>query len=265
MPSRGVGCAIGALAAAGAWLALVEVGLGDTLQVEPDEAMPVLAVLGAVFGWFGRLRWPLAAGGVAFTALLLVQWTPWPGNLARGLVRTDPLPQTPADAIVVLSASLTNDGVLSPIAAARLLEGARLFRAGAALRLVVSRVSAGSAEHPVDSDPDQRAILRAAGVTPELHVLSPVGNTRIEAVRMAELAEPRGWHRIVVVTSAVHTRRACAAFEAVGFEVVCRPSPERDFALERMTAGTDRARAFGQWLYEYLGWWEYRARGWVRK
>ncbi len=242
MPSRGVGCAIGALVAAGAWLALVGLGLGGTLHVEPDEAMPVLAVLGAVFGWFGRLRWPLA----------------------RGLVRTDPLPQTPADAIVVLSASLTNDGVLSPIAAARLLEGARLFRAGAALRLVVSRVSAGSAEHPVDSDPDQRAILRAAGVTPELHLLSPVGNTRIEAVRMAELAEPRGWHPIVVVTSAVHTRRACAAFEAVGFEVVCRPSPERDFALERMTAGTDRARAFSQWLYEYLGWWEYRARGWVR-
>lgn len=265
MPSRSVGCAIGALVAAGAWLALVELGLANTLQVEPDEAMPVLAILGAVFGWFGRLRWPLAAGGAAFAALLVVQWTPWPGNLARGMVRTDAVPPTPADAIVVLSASLTNDGVLRPIAAARLLEGARLVRAGAAPRLVVSRVAAGSGGHPVDSDRDQLALLQAAGVTPELHVLSPVGNTRIEAVRMAELAEPRGWHRLVVVTSAVHTRRACAAFEAVGFEVVCRPSPERDFALERMTSGTDRAQAFGQWLYEFLGWWEYRVRGWVRQ
>ena len=56
-----------------------------------------------------------------------------------------------------------------------------------------------------------------------------------------------------------------AAFEAVGFEVACRPSPERDFALERMASGTDRAQAFGQWLYEFLGWWEYRVRDWVRQ
>ncbi len=265
MPSRSAGGAIGAVVAAGAWLALVELGFADTLGVEADEAMTVLMLLGAGLGWFGRLRWPLGAGAGTIALLLLVQWTPWPGTLARGMVRTDPVPTRAADAIVVLSASLTTDGRLSAMAAARLLEGARLFRAGAAPRLVVSRVTSGIPGYPVDSDRDQRAILEAAGVTPELHILTPVGTTRIEAVRMAELAAPHGWHRIVVVTSAVHTRRACAAFEAVGFEVICRPSPERDFALQRMTSGTDRSQAFGQWLYEFLGWWEYRARGWVLK
>ena len=35
-------------------------------------------------------------------------------------------------------------------------------------------------------------------------------------------------------------------------------------ALEHLAAGGDRSRAFGQWLYETMGWWEYRVRGWVR-
>ncbi len=265
MPSRWFGLTLGSLLLAGGWLALAELGWQDTLHVQNYQAVVGAAVVGGGLGWFGRLRWPVALAGAAFVGLLAVQWFPWPANLARGLVRTDSLPSRPADAIVVLSASLTDDGILSPTGADRLLEGARLYRAGAAARLVVSRVTAlEETERPVDSDRDQRALLRAAGLTPELDVLNPVGTTRLEAIRMAELAQPRGWHRIVVVTSPVHTRRACATFEAVGFEVVCRPSPEREFALEHLAAGADRSRAFGQWLYEILGWWKYRARGWVR-
>ncbi len=265
MPSRRFGLTLGSLLLAGGWLALAELGWQDTIHLQNYQGVVGAAVVGGGLGWFGRLRWPVAVTAVAFAGLMVVQWFPWPASLARGLVRTDSLPSTPADAIVVLSASLTDDGALSPTAANRLLEGARLFRAGVAARLVVSRVTAlEETERPVDSDRDQRAVLGAAGVTPELHVLSPVGNTRLEAVRMAELAKSRGWHRIVVVTSPTHTRRACAVFEAVGFEVVCRPSPEREFALEHLAAGGDRSRAFGQWLYESLGWWKYRVRGWVR-
>ncbi len=265
MPSRWFGLTIGSLLLAGAWLALAELGFQDTLHVQNYQAVVGMAVLGGGLGWFGRLRWPVGLTGVAMAGLVVVQWLPWPASLARGMVRTDPLPAAPVDAIVVLSASMTDDGALSPTAATRLLEGARLYRVGAAPRLVVSRVTAlEDTEHPIDSDRDQRAVLRAAGVTADLQVLSPVGNTRLEAVRMAELVKPDRWRRIIVVTSAVHTRRACAAFEAVGFEVVCRPSPERDFALEHLAAGDDRSRAFGQWLYEFLGWWEYRVRGWVR-
>ncbi len=265
MPSRWFGLTLSSVLLAGGWLALAELGFQDTIHVQNYHAVVVAAAIGGGLGWFGRLRWPVAVTGAVFAGLLAVQWFSWPASLAHGLVRSDPLPAAPADAIVGLSASLTDDGVLSPTAATRLLEGARLYRAGTGARLVLSRVTAlEETERAVDSDRDQRAVLRAAGVTPELHVLSPVRTTRLEAVRMAELAKPRGWHRIVVVTSPTHTRRACAVFEAVGFDVVCRPSPEREFALEHLAAGGDRSRAFGQWVYETLGWWEYRVRGWVR-
>ena len=265
MPSRWLGLVVGAFVMGGAWLALAELGFQDTIHVQTYQAWVALAALGGGLGWFGRLRWPLTLCGATFALLFVVQWLPWPASLARGMVRTDSLPATGVDAIVVLSASMTDDGTLSPTAASRLLEGARLYRAGVAPRLAVSRiVRFDGADRPFDSDQSQLALLQAAGVAPELKVLSPVENTHVEAVRMTEWAQPKGWRRIVVVTSPIHTRRACAAFEAQGFEVTCRPSPEREFSLRVMGAGSDRSRAFGQWLYEFLGWWEYRARGWVR-
>ncbi len=265
MPSRGFGALIGSLVLAGAWLALAELGMDDALRVNSYQVWPALGIVGGLLGWGGRLRWPVAFAGVGFGALLLIQWLPWPATLSRGLVRADSLPAGPVDAIVVLSASMTDEGVLGPVGATRLLEGVRLLRAGAAPRLVVSRITRlDETPNPVDSDRDQRALLSVAGLTPELHVLGPVGSTHDEALRMAELAAPRGWRRVVVVTSPLHSRRACATFEAAGLEVVCRPSPERGFALGVLGAGGDRSRAFGEWLYESLGWWKYRIRGWVR-
>ncbi len=265
MPSRGFGALIGGLVLAGAWLALAELGMEDTLRVHSYQIWPAVGIAGGFLGWAGRLRWPLRLGAVAFGTLLVVQWLPWPATLARGLIRADSLPDGPVDAIVVLSASMTDEGVLGPIGATRFLEGARLIRAGAAPRLVVSRITRlDETPNPVDSDQDQRALLGVAGLSPELLILSPVGSTHDEALRLTELAGPRGWRRVVVVTSPLHTRRACATFEAAGFEVICRPSPERGFALGVLGAGGDRSRAFGEWLYETLGWWKYRIRGWVR-
>jgi uncharacterized SAM-binding protein YcdF (DUF218 family) len=82
-------------------------------------------------------------------------------------------------------------------------------------------------------------------------------------VRAWELAAPKGWRRLVVITSPIHTRRACATFEKVGFTVVCRASPDRTVSIETLLTGEERLRAFGAWLYEALGWREYRLRGWV--
>ena len=71
---------------------------------------------------------------------------------------------------------------------------------------------------------------------------------------------------MALVTSPTHARRACATFERAGLPVTCVPAESRDLVLEgpRALAGTEqRATAFAQWLYETVGWWVYRARGWV--
>jgi uncharacterized SAM-binding protein YcdF (DUF218 family) len=96
-----------------------------------------------------------------------------------------------------------------------------------------------------------------------VEVAAPVRTTHDEALRTAEIARREGWRTVVVVTTPLHTRRACATFERAGLAVVCVPSEERTFALRHLDAPGDRLAAFGEWLYETLGWIKYRHLGWV--
>ncbi len=113
------------------------------------------------------------------------------------------------------------------------------------------------------SDGDTRDLVALLGPAVELHVVDSVGSTRLEAERNKLLFDREGWKTAVVVTSPIHTRRACATFEAVGIGVTCRASPDRTTAWRTQVSPLDRSRAFGQWLYETLGWWKYRLLGWV--
>jgi uncharacterized SAM-binding protein YcdF (DUF218 family) len=90
-----------------------------------------------------------------------------------------------------------------------------------------------------------------------------VHTTRDEAVNAWRLLSPRGASRVAVVTSPLHTRRACAAFEQVGFTVTCVPAVSRVYSVNAADTGADRLVLFREWLYERAAWIEYRARGWV--
>ena len=246
-----------------AWVAAVTLGLENVIGVPGIKTLPLILLIGFGVGaaGFGRALTAIAAGLLA--AILLVTWTPFFGRLAQGSVRSDPLPEGAVDAIVVLSAAVTADGDLSPHGIDRLLAGLELYRAGRAPRLVLSRV-ASSSRPSRTSDADQRRVIGYTAQRPSVIVLDPVGTTRLEAVRAQEIAAREGWRRIILVTSPIHTRRACATFEVVGFLVHCHPSRDRTMALDALPAGEDRVRAFAYWLYEMLGWQKYRWRGWVR-
>lgn len=221
---------------------------------------------GLVGAGLGLLGWERLVRGLAagiFATIVVVALCPPIGRLEHSLVRGDPLPAEPADAIVVLAGAVTGDGTLNPAATDRMLEALRLLREGRSTRLIVSRVRTTVGRDTIDSDADQRFLLSVAGLAPELHILDSVGSTRLEAVRAAALAGRPGWKRIIVVTSPSHTRRACAAFEKVGFEVACRASADRSAALTTQPKARDRIAGFSRWLYEELAWTEYRLRGWV--
>jgi uncharacterized SAM-binding protein YcdF (DUF218 family) len=225
-----------------------------------------MAWWGAAGGLLGlsrlRLIPPFFAVGCG-TILLLVGQTRLIEAPARRLVRRDTLPSAPVGAVVVLSGSLTPTGLLQRSAADRLLEGLQLLHAGVARRLVLSRVQAtGPGGLRLNSDSDQQWFLRLLTPEPRVDILS-AASTREEAEATAALARREGWQQIVVVTSPLHSRRACATFEAVGLRVVCRPCPDREYGLERMTPG-ERIRAFRDWVYETVGWVSYRRRGWVQ-
>src|SRR5262249_51410477 len=105
--------------------------------------------------------------------------------------------------------------------------------------------------------------LDAFHLETEVIGLGPVNTTREEGLRVAALFRERGWHRVVLVTSPVHSRRAAGVFEALGLEVISAPTREAKYDLEGLDSSDDRLRAFPDILHERLGLWIYRRRGWV--
>jgi uncharacterized SAM-binding protein YcdF (DUF218 family) len=178
-------------------------------------------------------------------------------------IRRDSIPSMRIDAVVVLSSSVSADSVLDPIATERLVSGLEFMRHHAVGMLVTTRPAASRHDRRPVSDRDQRTLIAFAGDTTRWREVGPVRTTREEALRTAELLSPAAHRTIAVVTSPLHTRRACGAFERVGFRVVCVPSTERMYAIYSFSGVRGRLLAIADWVYERLGMIEYRARGWA--
>jgi uncharacterized SAM-binding protein YcdF (DUF218 family) len=168
------------------------------------------------------------------------------------------------DAIAVLSAGFTRDGMMRSETLDRLLTGLALAKSGLARTLLISRERTDYDGKFVTDSADKEKLLALASPSAQVIVVDSVFTTRTEALRMKAIAQARGWSTVAVVTSPMHTRRACATFEAVGFKVVCIPADLRESGLYKGSNAEDRLRAFRSWLYETFASDSYRRRGWIR-
>jgi len=178
-------------------------------------------------------------------------------------VRSDPLPER-IDAIAALSAGVSADGLARSESLDRLLSAIELQRQGVAPTLMVSREHARLGRGMVTDSADLARIAGLTGSASSILFVDSVFTTRTEALQMKKIADARGWRRIAVVTSPMHTRRACATFEAVGFQVVCVPAQLRGSGMDPRSTPEDRFRGFRSWLYETFATDSYRRRGWIR-
>lgn len=256
-------------AAAGAILGALSAVGADVLGVQPLLRIPNLtlylpaAVVGAILG-ASRLRpLPWIFAGTIALACVVVAYTELAPSLARPLIRRDPLPAR-VDAIAVLSAGFTADGMMSNQTLDRMLAGLSLAKRGVASTLLISRERGTSRGKVVSDSADKQNILTLAPPAGQVVFVDSVSNTRTEALRIKAIAQPRGWSTIAVVTSPMHTRRACATFEAVGFKVVCVPADVRGSGLYEGSGAGERLRVFGSWLYETFASSTYRRRRWIR-
>lgn len=92
-------------------------------------------------------------------------------------------------------------------------------------------------------------------------------DTHDEAEKVAALARQHGWKRVLLVTSASHMKRAQAVFQkSIGIEIIAVPcafeveNPGRDWIF---FPSIGELNAFAIWFHEVIGWWAYRARGWI--
>jgi uncharacterized SAM-binding protein YcdF (DUF218 family) len=221
------------------------------------------AIAGAILG-ATRLR-PLLWIAAAIIALICiaVAYTPVVSTLARQVLRRDQLPAR-VDAIAVLSAGLTSDGMMRTETLDRFLTGLVLARQGVGQTLMISRERRDFGGNVVSDSADQQTLLSLAPPSAQVIFIDSVLTTRTEALRMKAIALAHGWLKIAVVTSPMHTRRACATFERVGFNVVCVPAAVRGSGIHEGSNAEDRLRAFRSWLYETFATSSYRRRGWIR-
>lgn len=229
-----------------------------------SEARWIACIAGAAIGAVVYPEWPRTAWSILAVAAVL--WTiaafsPAARVLSNGLVRSDPVPSS-VDAVVVLSGSVSDDGMLGSEALDRLLSALALVRAGRSSMLVITQ------PHPlpdarITTNTDQRRLIGLLPSPVRVVVVDNVVSTRTEATGTARQLAPATAPSIAVVTSPLHTLRACAVFEHIGYRVSCVPAESRDFAIRSLGSAHDRLAAFRMALSERAAAALYRYRGWM--
>lgn len=238
-----------ALAPLGTALLLGLAGLALAATAAPARRRLGLKLLAFALGWLWL--WSLPVASRALRAALEAQ---------AGPARVEALP--PAPAIVVLGGSMRAarppDHPQPDLGAAadRAWHAARLYRAGKAPLLVLSGGTLQRDDPP--EAPAMRAFLLDLGVPPAAMLLeSASGTTAQNAARTAGLLRQRNIRQVLLVTSALHMRRARALFEREGIAVVAAPTDfevvDRPLRLRDLVPDGDALEGSGRAFKEIVG------------
>jgi len=198
------------------------------------------------------LLWLSATYGVL---VLAVFYSPLADYMVRPL--RVPAEVQPAPAIVVLTAYVAPDGTLNESAMRRIHTAARLYHRGLSPLVIMT---GGDPRLPQAAD-FMAEFAGELGVPHSAIILEKKSkNTHFSAVNVAALCRDRGIERVLLVTDAVHMRRAAAAFRAQGLSV--SPAPADPWSLWWETPEI-QLKKFWAALHEYGGLIYYWWKGWI--
>jgi uncharacterized SAM-binding protein YcdF (DUF218 family) len=253
----------GAALAVAVWYILLSLQLLPGFTADA-RGLLLFGLLGLLAGAGSLRQWVVGLLVVEAAIIVVVILSPLANDAAADWVRHDPLPDSAVPAVVVLSGAVNPDSTVNAPAVDNLMTGLELTRSGKARVLVTTTVHQRFPFGTISSEYDQsRIISLVAGNAPWLRTAATT-STRQEALAAARLLFPRRIRLIALVASPLHTRRACLAFEAVGFTVVCVPA--RSHVNGGRDPGgwpADRLKVFGDWVYEVTALLKYRAEGWL--
>lgn len=245
-------------------------GVWAAVGVSSFTARLGLMLAGALLATSSRGAWLWLTSGLLSTLLLLVSYTPLVPPLVAPFVRRDAVSGvtaadavSAADAVVVLSGSVTSEGRVTGAALERLISGFQQARRFGIPVVALSVVGDDADPSVENSERDQRELAQLMAPDLELRFVKNVHSTRDEALAFAAMARTHGWRRVVLVTSPLHSRRACAAVEHAGLPVRCVPAASREYALSRLDRPENRRLAFADVVYESAAAVLYTIRGWT--
>ena len=247
-----------------------------SLFVHPLPLGLLLVVVGsALWGWW---RW---LGIVVFATGVLVVWIPstpifsdWLQGTLESRHPPTPIEKVPsADAIVVLGGSV---GMPLPPrvypdlndAADRVWHAARLYRAEKAPLVIASGGTMPWKDQRYREASVMRTLLADWGV-PADAILSEANsaNTYQNATNTAALMEKHEIGRVLLVTSALHMRRALATFRSAGVTAVPVATDYQVTRTERtlldVAPSAEALAGSTAAIREYVGYLVYAWRGWI--
>jgi uncharacterized SAM-binding protein YcdF (DUF218 family) len=223
-----------------------------------------MGVIGLIAGTLPARRMLFGVLFVPAATVTVVALSPISDAIAARWVREDAFPASGVAAAVVLSGTVNPDTTISSGSLDHLVSGLELVRSGGARVLVTTTTAEVFPAGLVSSETDQARIISLFDGQASWIRTTGGNSTRDEALASARTLLPRGAKRIAVIASPIHTRRACAAFESVGFVVTCVPARMRDNGGRPVSPLPNaRLAIFGQWVYEVAAMLEYGVRGWL--
>jgi uncharacterized SAM-binding protein YcdF (DUF218 family) len=259
------------------WQNILPVKSVLTPVTEPVGAIWLLLVL-CLVGLLWRRRWCSAAWlGLPVALFFLLGGTPIIDRLVeaseRPYVVADINTLPAADAVVVLgseSGMSPHDPLgfsLGPAAADRYLTAVLLTRLAKAPVLVLG----GDDAFPDRPGQSQMILIQnwiqAWKLTPvTVTNLGICANTHDEALHYRLLAAANKWNHALLVTSALHLKRAEAVFQRQGLAVVpvgCDFHDSGSAYSYCLIPSQDRLVLWSLYLHEKIGWWVYEWRGWI--
>lgn len=242
--------------------------------LEPLGFGLLVILLGLLVSTKHRVAGQILVGTGALALWILA--TPWMGDVLVGSLEQRFAPRAPdevptADAIVVLGGGVgpatsprlypdLNDG------GDRLWYGARLYRANAAPRVIVTGGAPPGRSAP--TAPAMKILLVDWGVPADSILVESRSNTTYENARFtAKLARTRGLEQIILVTSAAHMRRAFATFRSTSLKIFPAPTDYRKirepFTVMSLLPDADGLSKSTTAAHEYVGHLYYDLRGWI--
>lgn len=254
--------AAGAVVAFGGFVIFDRLGFLSVIKL-PSHLVRAIALFGGALiaptAW-GVVLW-IGTGALTLLMLVIV-FTPVVQSPALKFVRSD-ANTAPVDAIVVLSGSITEEGLLTAQVLERLLTGLTEVRRLGVSTMALSVTETGNKGSRVSSETDQRRLLATLAPSVTVHFVYNVHSTRDEAMQFRALSNTFGWKRVAVVTSPMHSRRACRTMEMAELVVTCVPAEPREYSLKSLKGPSARISVFRDLLYETLATLQYRTRGWI--
>lgn len=226
--------------------------------------------------------WKVYGAGVVGVGVLIIwlasmpvvaDWLQWTLESRYPPVHVNDLPS--ADAIVVLGGAV---GAPRPPrvypdlsgAADRVWHAARLFHAEKAPIVIASGGTLPWRDRRYREAPVMEQLLSEWGVpTDSVHLESRSANTHQNAVHTAHVTSKMGLDRILLVTSALHMRRALATFQQAGVRAIPAATDYRVVHGDRtilhvLPTASALARTTAA-IREYVGFLVYDMRGWIAR